>query len=88
MRLTKEALETSVVVRRVRVGPTPFRWEVHMAERTEPLHVSLESFASLEAAYSAGQARLEEFIPKRSVPSDVHGNHRWRARPPGLAAAA
>jgi hypothetical protein len=63
MRVTKEALAVSV--RRVRIGTTPFGWEVHYAAAAKPIHVSPETFRSMEAAYRAGQARLAEFIPQR-----------------------
>jgi hypothetical protein len=51
MRVTKEALAVSVVVRRVRIGAAPFGWEVHHAAAVKPLHVASETFASMEAAY-------------------------------------
>ena len=80
-RITKEALATSVVVRRrARAGLAPFGWEVHGADTAEPLHVSLDRFASMEAAYGAGQARLAEFIPKRSIMAEGTQNHRWLSR--------
>jgi len=79
MRITKEVLATSLLVRRVAVGAAPFRWEVHNADTVEPLHISPDRFASMEAAYRAGQARLAEFVPKRSVPTEPTGNHRWKA---------
>ena len=80
-RITKEALATSVVVRRrTRAGIAPFGWEVHGADRAEPLHVSPDRFTSMEAAYGAGQARLEEFIPKRSIMAEATQNHRWQSR--------
>ena len=65
MRVTKEVLAVSVVVRRVRSGAAPFGWEVHHAAAAKPIHVSPETFRSMEAAYRAGQARLAEFIPQR-----------------------
>jgi hypothetical protein len=64
MRVTREALAVSVVVRRVRIGAAPFGWEVHYAAAAKPLHVSPETFRSMEAAYRAGQARLAEFVPQ------------------------
>jgi hypothetical protein len=62
MRVSKEALAVSVVVRRVKTGAAPFGWEVHHAAAPRPIHVSPETFRSMEAAYRAGQARLEEFV--------------------------
>jgi hypothetical protein len=63
MRITKEELATKVVVRRVRRGSAPFVWEINAENLAEPLYVSPDGFASMEAAYRAGQARLPEFIP-------------------------
>jgi len=65
MRVTKDALSVSVVVRRVRIGAAPFGREVHHAAAAKPIHVSPETFRSMEAAYRAGQAKLMEFIPQR-----------------------
>ncbi len=65
MRVTKEALAVSVVVRRIKIGAAPFGWEVHHAAAAKPIHASPETFRSMEAAYRAGQARLAEFIPQR-----------------------
>jgi hypothetical protein len=87
MRLTIEALFMRVVVRRTGVGLAPFTWEVH-GDAAAPIHVSDDRYTSMDAAYEAGQARLPEFLPKRSVPSDNHGNHRWKWRPPGLQKVA
>jgi hypothetical protein len=67
MRVTREALAVSVVVRRVRIGAAPFGWEVHHAAAAKPLHVSPETFRSMDAAYRAGQARLAEFVPQRRI---------------------
>ena len=88
MRITKEVLATNLLVRRVAVGATPFRWEVHSADTAEPLHISPDRFASMEAAYQAGQARLAEFVPKRSLPAEPAGNHRWKANRAGGDVAA
>jgi hypothetical protein len=65
MRVSKEALALSVVVRRVHVGATPFGWEMHRAGVPRPVQVSVERFRSMEAAYQAGQACLTDFIAKR-----------------------
>jgi hypothetical protein len=79
-RISKEALSISVVVRRrARVGAAPFGWEVHGADTAEPLHVSPDRFTSMEEAYGAGKARLEEFIPKRSTSGDATGNQNWQS---------
>jgi hypothetical protein len=54
-----------IVVRRVGVGATPFGWEVY--DGITPRYASPDRFRSLEAAYSAGQARLAEFLPPKSI---------------------
>jgi len=65
MRVSKEALALSVVVRRVHVGATPFGWEVHRAGVPRLVQVSVARFRSMEAAYQAGQACLTDLIAKR-----------------------
>ncbi len=65
MRISKEALALRVVVRRVRTGTAPFCWEVHRDPELQPIHVSHETFRSMEAAYGAGLAKLADFIPQR-----------------------
>jgi hypothetical protein len=65
MRISKEALALSVVVRRVHIGATPFGWEVHRTGASRPVQVSAERFRSMEAAYQAGQACLTDLIVKR-----------------------
>ena len=88
-RITKEALSISIVVRRrARGGTAPFGWEVHGADTAEPLFVSPDRFTSMEAAYAAGQARLAEFIPKRTSPLEPTTNHRWRFRETSIGAFA
>lgn len=84
MRLTKEALSVSIVVRRLSIGAAPFGWEVHQADLTGPIHVAPERFSSMEAAYQAGQARLKEFIPQRTMPPGVTDNRAWHSRYLGL----
>jgi hypothetical protein len=51
----------------------PFRWEIHQAETAASIFVSSDRFRSMEAAHTAGMARLEEFIPANSS-----GPERWR----------
>jgi hypothetical protein len=86
MRITKEALSVRIVVRRVEVGTAaPFRWEVYWEEGAEPIHVSPGRYRSMEAAYCAGQARLTEFIPKRSIPPEVIWNRHLQSRPFGVS---
>jgi hypothetical protein len=79
MRITVEALSIGVVVRRIRSGSAPFAWEICRADATGPIHVSSDRFKSMEAAYRAGQARLAEFIPKRSMPPGVTRNRLWQS---------
>jgi hypothetical protein len=79
MRISKEALGTSVVVRRVWVGATPFRWEVSRADSAAPVYVSSDRFRSMHDAYLAGQARLADFLPKRSMPPGVTENREWQS---------
>jgi hypothetical protein len=73
VRLSKETLSVSIVVRRAFVGMAPFRWEIHQAETAASIFVSSDRFRSMEAAHTAGMARLEEFIPANSS-----GPERWR----------
>jgi hypothetical protein len=73
MRLTKEALSIRVVVRRARIGATPFIWEINRDSMVEPICVSPGAYVSLEAAFKAGQQRLADFVPPpkpMSAPSE------------------
>src|ERR1700722_19767670 len=67
MRISKEALAVTIVVRRVGAGAACFGWEVHH-DTLGVLHMASDRFNSMEAAYKAGTARLAEFIPQRSLP--------------------
>jgi hypothetical protein len=67
MRISLEALSVSVFVRRVTTGTAPFRWEVR-GEAAEPIYVSPDRYRSMEAACTAGRARLTEFVPKKRSP--------------------
>jgi hypothetical protein len=79
-RISKEALSTSVVVRRQsRAGAAPFGWEVHAADTAEPIHISPDRFISMAEAYGAGQARLPDFIAQRSIRSEPSSNHSWQS---------
>jgi len=80
MRLSKEALSISVVVRRVAIGAAPFAWEVHRAGNAAPIDVSTDRFRSMEAAYAAGQVRLAALIPKRPSSPVARANRMWAAR--------
>ena len=69
MKLTVEALNTRVIVRRQTraTGTAPFCWEVYRDEGAEPIFTSPDRFGTMDAAYRAGQARLKEFVlPERS----------------------
>lgn len=79
MRLTKEALSIKVVVRRAKRGTKPFVWEINSESMVEPVYVSPETFASMEAAYTAGQARLPEFI-QPPLSSQAIENQSWQTR--------
>ncbi len=79
MRLTKEALSIKVVVRRAKRGATPFVWEINRDSMVEPVYVSPEAFVSMEAAYSAGQARLAEFVPSPRASVEAMENYHWQS---------
>ncbi len=78
-RLSRDAISTTVVVRRVWRGATPFRWEIFKAEMAEPVHVSATGFSSMEAAYTAGRAMMTQMLlaqrsaPRAPEPDDWHG---------------
>jgi hypothetical protein len=67
MRALIDDLNTRVVVRRVAIGPAPFAWEVHRGNNIPPVHVTCDRFRNMEAAHSAGQARLGEFLTTKSA---------------------
>jgi hypothetical protein len=58
----------TVVVRRITTGATPFVWEVRRDSEAASLHVSAERYDNMEAAYSAGRAKLLDFITKPTPP--------------------
>jgi hypothetical protein len=72
MTVSKEALSTSVVVRRVGRGAAPFGWEIHRTDMEHLIHASPARFGSMDAAYTAGAAQLADFIPKLSAPPGGH----------------
>jgi hypothetical protein len=78
MKIRKEALAITIVVRRVGVGAAGFGWEIHH-DTLGVLHIAPDRFDSMEAAYKAGTARLAEFIPKRSLPPGVTENRLRRS---------
>jgi hypothetical protein len=80
MRISKEALSVCVVVQRAGVGAAPFGWAIKRLDTDSIIHFSSERFRSMDAAYRAGQARLSEFIPKRSMPPGVTENRLWQSR--------
>jgi hypothetical protein len=73
-----ESLSVGVVVRRVTGGIAPFAWEVHRTDMEQVVHASPSParFGSMDAAYTAGAARLVDFIPQK------------RSAPPGLRAVS
>ena len=79
MRLTPEALATSIVVRRLWRGAAPFAWAVYRTDTAVQIHVSSDRFRSMHEAYRAGQARLAEFLPKRSRPPGVTERREWQS---------
>jgi len=81
MRLSKEALSVRVVVRRARRGAAPFVWEINRDSMIEPVYVSPEGFGNMESAYTAGQARLAEFIP---APGSIRESQLWHTNDDGL----
>jgi hypothetical protein len=85
MRISKEALAVTIVVRRIGIGAGCFGWEVHHAT-LGVLHTAPDRFSSMEAAYKAGTARLAEFVPKRSLPPGVTENRLRRSHQVGHAA--
>jgi hypothetical protein len=75
-RLSRDAISSTVVVRRVWRGATPFRWEIYKAEMAEPVHVSAVGFSSMEAAYTSGRAMLAQMLlaqrPAARMPQPEH----------------
>lgn len=65
MRLSKEVLNLTVVVRRVTTGSTPFAWELQNGNSATPVLVSSERFRSMQAAYIEGQAKLAAYASQR-----------------------
>jgi hypothetical protein len=64
MNIDMEVGSLTVVVRRITTGATPFVWEVRTDGEAVSLHVSAERYDNMEAAYSAGRAKLPDFITK------------------------
>ncbi len=79
MRISEAALSIRVVVHRIKTGAAPFRWEIH-GDAPEPIYASPAEFTGIDAAFRAGQARLAEFMPKRSMAPGDTENRRWHAR--------
>ncbi len=86
MRVSREALLVSIVVRRVGVGAAPFGWAVQRTDTEALIHASSDRFASMEAAYKAGQSRLADFIPRRSRPPGVTEHREWQSSQVGAGA--
>ncbi len=79
MRISKEALALSVLVRRVRVGATPFGWEIRRDGADNPIYASDDRYVSMDAAYQAGHAKLSKFVARREMPSGVGVDRPWLA---------
>jgi len=90
MPMSIDDLYTKVFVRRVGVGAAPFTWEIVGANAGTPIYVSSDRFRSMEAAYSAGQERLVEFLPPKRVKrnklpvsqastAERMGDHDWQS---------
>ncbi len=65
-----------VVVRRVSKGDASFGWEIQGEETFEPPYVCPDTFATMEAAYQAGRARLAEFDKPTRMPNIIRNTHR------------
>jgi hypothetical protein len=62
MNIDMEVGYLTVVVRRINTGAKPFVWEVRQDGEAVSLHVSAKRYDNMEAAYSAGRAKLPDFI--------------------------
>ncbi len=58
MRLTKEELSARVVVRRATIGSALFQWEVHWADRAEPVFVSPRQIRQHGCSLSRGPRQI------------------------------
>ena len=76
-RFTREELATTVVVRRIWRGSTPFRWEIYKGEMAEPIHVSASGFRNMEEAFRAGQAMLKQLELSRRSVARMPEQHHW-----------
>jgi len=66
-----EAMFLRVFVRRAGFGAAPFTWEIHGDSMT-PVSVSVSRYASMQAAYEAGQAELAALTaPAARKPSSM-----------------
>lgn len=81
MKIGKRDLDYQVVVRRVAVGPAPFRWEVHNGDAFVPLHVSEDRYRGMEAAFKAGQAWLANLVSLSSLPPGREARRSFRGDP-------
>jgi hypothetical protein len=80
-----DAIFINVFVRRAGVGATPFAWEIHGAGTT-PIHVSGTRYASMHAAYDAGQAGMKALIASAARKQEMRNGVTKEV--PGLAAVA
>ena len=88
MRITKEVLATTVVARRAWIGAAPFGYEVHRSDTATLAYASPDRFRSMHEAYMAGQSRLSDFIPKRSVSAGTTECRPWQSGQLGQEARA
>ncbi len=94
MRITKEALATNIVVRRLWTGTAPFGWHVCRDGAPAPIYASSDRYRSMHDAYLAAQARLDDFVTKRSMQPGVTEYREWQScqvgadagRDPGIRA--
>jgi hypothetical protein len=75
MNIDMEVGYLTVVVRRINTGATPFVWEVRKDSEAVSLHVSAERYDNMEAAYSAGRAKLPDFISE-PTPASIRSRSR------------
>jgi hypothetical protein len=86
--MSTDHINTKIVVRRVGAGAAPFSWEIYGPDTPSPAYISPDRFRSMEAAYSAGQARLTEFLSAKRVRRErtpavqvpTTENHDWQSQ--------
>jgi hypothetical protein len=88
MSLSKDELNLKVVVSRVATGATPYGWELHGGDTVTRVHVSPARFRSMEAAYTAGQAGVAEYMFARQLASRKRPVPRGTKRHPASTTSA